>query len=162
MAREAMDGMFASTKGKQQKQVRPLQCQEQYIDPLFQEAIIFIVVREFSYKGARIAAFTPSCFHHHGDNICAKKIFPPPIPLCHLSGDLLSVYNLFVAQFSELLNLLYFTQIPQIDITKNPTGGSKTRWLFKIVADEVKDVSNTLWRRTIIFDHYKQLLHARL
>ena len=54
-------------------------------------------------------------------------------------------------------NLLYFTQITQINIThiKSPTGGSKARWLFKIVVDEVNDESNDLRRRTIIFDHYK-------
>ena len=32
MARETIDGMFASAKGKQEKKVRQLQCQEQYND----------------------------------------------------------------------------------------------------------------------------------
>ena len=32
MAREIIDGMFASAKGKQQEWVRQLQCQEQFID----------------------------------------------------------------------------------------------------------------------------------
>ena len=50
----------------------------------------------------RIPAFAPSCFYQ-GDYISAQKnVSLPSVLLCHLSGDLLYVYNI-VLQLGEFL-----------------------------------------------------------
>ena len=41
---------------------------------LSEELIIFIALGECSYKGACVAAFASSCFHHQGDYISADSL----------------------------------------------------------------------------------------